>query len=972
MKLFKILPAALALVALSSCNSDEFFGQENKVEGQKTMIVKIAEPETDEDITRSSFYSNNSRIFNTNDKLRAYDAQLQKFDVYTYQVDDKFTTSDENVPGTPSYMLFPANMVNYGSWKNSTGMFALMKLAVDKEGVLTYNEETRTVGEDEVTAYLSNIPEFGKVTALEDGALEAQAVYLTGMLKIKIENGASNVLAIRVSSRDANGNANTAMPLWGYFDAVLDAENPLTATANKSMLVKSTEKLVPAVDAKNATLIVDLPKDNMKDYASYVYIPIIPTTSKAENSTDVTYPKLKVEYFDTTGDKNAKYPSSADADNGTWKELTTFENKQIKSNTVYTKDKDGNAMVIGGYTLEVEAANLKDINEAIAKYSKLSGSKKLVINLSADLEVPSADNNAYVDDAKKIVLPKLNDDMTIQIKDHSLKGSDLVIADKAGITAGEGKFTLELLTADKACTKVIVNTAHDVELKTSGNENTKFADVEMNNTASTLTLNGNFTSIPTEFKSDKMEALVIAKDPNTAIVTSVPVTIKDAITNESGVVVKGGASVTVDANAKTINLIDVKAAATTKVGDAADVLVKAGTVTKLKLNKAVTKLQMTGGTIGTLWGDKDDAGKFEPTANLLIATSGASAINTVGAYTAGTDAKQLQFTSTWANGDKVITEISDADVNIYTAAQLAGIAKNSSYTSGKKFILKTDITLAYDAVWTSLTQSEVPFEGGNKTITGLTAALFESLDADVSDLTLANAAITPNAKLLTGFGVLANAVASGKTTTVSNVVVSNATLGNIVGIAGSKSANYGLLIGKSVGTTTITDCGVSGTVNGYYNLGGYVGNLAGGVLTISKTEDNLAKNMSNVTFNKTFTTSEEEDDNAGKIGNFIGSISGEATFVIGDAENAKAFSNFFSANHVTAANIANAVKIGTKSYVGMANKEIGLSTAIITFGGEASKSKLYGKWQNADETPKTYVLGPTAGENQVVMVNIYK
>lgn len=971
MKLFKILPAALALVALSSCNSDDFFGQENKVEGQKTMIVKIAEPETDEGFTRSSLYGTNKRIFNTNDKLRAYDAQLQKFDVYTYQEADKFTTTDENVPGTPSYMLFPANMVNYGSWKNTTGMFALMKLAVDKEGILTYGEETRTIGQDEVTAYLSNIPEFGKVTALEDGALEAQAVYLTGMLKIKIENGASNVLAIRVSSLDADGNANTAMPLWGYFDAKLDAENELTANANKSMLVKSTEKLVPTVAEKNATLIVDLPKDNMKDYTSYVYIPIIPTTSKAENSTDVTYPKLKVEYFDTTGDKNAKYPSSAAADNGTWKELTTFENKQIKSNTVYTKDKDDNAMVIGGYTLEVEADDLMDINEAIAKYSKLSGSKKLVIKLNDDLAVPSADNNAYVDDAKKIVLPKLNDDMTIQIKDHSLTGSDLVIADKAGITAGEGKFTLELLANGGTCTKVIVNTAHDVELKTSGDEDTKFADVVMNNPASTLTLNGNFTSIPTEFKSDKMEALVIAKDPNTAIVTSVPVTIKDAITNESGVVVKGGASVTVDANAKTIKLIDVQAAATTKVGDAADVLVKAGTVTKLILNKAATKLQMTGGTIDKLWGDKDDEGKFEPTANLLIATSGASAINTVGAYAAGTGAKQLQFKSTWTTGNEVPTEISNADVNIYTAAQLAGIAKGDPYTANKKFILKTDITLADDAVWTSLTQSEVPFDGGNKTITGLTAALFASLDANVSNLTLDKAAITPDAKALTGFGVLANTVASTKTTTVTNVVVSNATLGNIVGIAGSKSANYGLLIGKSEGTTTITDCGVSGTVNGYYNLGGYVGNLAGGTLTISKTEANLAKNKSEVYFNKTFTTSEEEDDNAGKVGNFIGSVSAGATFVIGDASKAKAFSNFFSANHVSDANIANAVKIGTKSYVGMANKEIGLSTAsTITFGDSASK--LYGKWQNDDEPAKAYVQGPTAGDNQVVMVNIYE
>ena len=960
MNYFKILPAALAILALSSCNSDDFFGLDN-LDGKKTMVVNIAEPETDEDFTRSSFYGSNQRIFNAADQLRAYDAQLQKFDVYTYQTADKFTTEDPVLEGTPSYMLFPANMVNYGAWKKNVGMFALMKLA-DDHGVLTYGEETRTIGGNDVTAYLSNIPEFGAVTAMEDGALQANAVYLTGMLKIKIENGASNVLAIRVSSLTSGGVANETLPLWGYFDAKLDAESALTAAANKSKLIPSTEALVPAKTADNAVLVVDLPAGQMKDYTSYVYIPIIPTTTKAENGTTGKYPKLKVEYFDTSGDKNARYPSTELADNGTWKELTTFTDKQIKTNTVYSKKADGTEMKIGGFTLEVNATGLKDINDAIAKYSTLSGKKTIVVKLAGDLSIPAANDGNYVEGAKKILLPQLNDNLTIQIDGASLTTNELVIEDKEGVTAGAGKFTLELITADKTCTKVNSSSAHAIELKTSGDEDTKFAGVEMHNTASELTLNGNFTTIPAEFKATDMKSLVIATDPKLAIVSSVPVTIKSGIDNASGVVAKGGASVIVDkaADGATIKLIDVQAAVTNKVGESADVLVEAGTITKLKLYKDITKLQMTGGTIANLWGDKNDEGKFEPTNNLLISTSGTAVINTVGAYTAGIAAKQLQFKSTWKNtGD--IAAAAFTGGKIYTAAQLASIALTSDAE------LATDIEIVptpaegKSTVWASKDLAAKNFDGKNFTIKGLNAPLFKDItggDDAGHKTTVKNLKLT-NVNIATAknAGALAQTTVTDKFVDFVNITVEGTSIGAAVGPADLQSENVGGLIGKSQATSTITNCSAQIKVQGFTALGGLIGNAAGGALTFVK-----GANKSNVSFERTVKiTGTSKVMQYAEVGNLIGTVSAATDITIGVANDT--YAHFFTdnINPTTLEFSKNYTEDGT--FAGLDKHEIGYST------NEAGHLSLYGYTHQKSATDRT--LQTTGVALTTAYVNYY-
>lgn len=946
MNYFKILPAALAILALSSCNSDDFFGLDN-LDGKKTMVVNIAEPETDEDVTRSSFYGSNQRIFNAADQLRAYDAQLQKFDVYTYQTADKFTTEDPVLEGTPSYMLFPANMVNYGAWKKNVGMFALMKLA-DDHGVLTYGEETRTIGGNDVTAYLSNIPEFGAVTAMEDGALQANAVYLTGMLKIKIENGASNVLAIRVSSQTTTGDPNPSLPLWGYFDAKLDAESALTAAANKSKLIPSTEALVPVKTNANAVLVVDLPAAQMKDYTSYVYIPIIPTTTKAENGTTGKYPKLKVEYFDTSDDtKDAKYPSDVLANNGTWKELTTFTDKQIKTNTVYSKKADGTEMKIGGFILEVNATGLKDINDAIAKYSTLSGPKTIVVNLADNLSIPAANDGNYVEGAKKILLPQLNDNLTIQIKGASLTTNELVIEDKEGVTAGAGKFTLELITADKTCTKVNSSSAHAIELKTSGDEDTKFAGVEMHNTASELTLNGNFTTIPAEFKATDMKSLVIATDPNIAIVSSVPVTIKSGINNASGVVAKGGASVFVDKAAldADIKLIDVQAAATNtnKVGESADVLVEAGTIAKLKLHKDITKLQMTGGTIANLWGDKNDEGKFEPTKNLLISTSGTAVITTVGAYTAGTAAKQLQFKSTWKNtGD--IASAAFTGGKIYTAAQLANIDLADDAELATDIEIVPTPAAGKSTVWDSKDLAAYDFDGKNFTIKGLNAPLFEDITGGATagaKTTVKNLKLTNvNIATASNAGALAQTTVINKFVDFVNITVEGTSIGAAEGPADLESVNVGGLIGLSQATSTITNCSAQIKVQGFTALGGLIGNAEGGALTFVK-----GANKSNVSFERTVKiTGTSKVMQYAEVGNLIGTVSAATNITIGVANDT--YAHFFTDNINPTTLEFSKNYTGDGTFAGLDQHEIGYST--VTTGSLSLYGNAYVK--TADRT----------------------
>ena len=115
---------------------------------------------------------------------------------------------------------------------------------------------------------------------------------------------------------------------------------------------------------------------------------------------------------------------------------------------------------------------------------------------------------------------------------------------------------------------------------------------------------------------------------------------------------------------------------------------------------------------------------------------------------------------------------------------------------------------------------------------------------------------------------------------------------------------------------------VTATVQGYANVGGFIGNVAGGSVTFKAN----GATVSAVTFKQTFTATAAVDMNEGTFGNFIGSITGEgANVTIGgktaaDGATIAAFVNDAVGTAVGATNISfskNKVGDPAKTYKGM-------------------------------------------------------
>lgn len=577
--ILKFFPAALAMVALASCSADDVLETARNNElGKKSMIVEIEDPVMDLGNMRSSMHitnRGNERIFNTSDWLRAYDAQLQKYDRYQYAQDNnKFTSDDDNVLN-PKYMLFPSDMVEYGTWKSETGLFALMKFAVydgaegKTDGHLSYAQESRTINGADVIAYTSNLPEFGMIDDLEDGQLiNTKAVYLTGFLRIKIENGARNVKAIRVRSLNEDGSPNTKMPLWGYFDAILDGETtPVTYKTNKSKLVVSTEKLAKTYETSHpdrTTLIVDLTGE-IKNYTSYVYIPIVPTstTVDAENS-EVRYPKLQVEYLEEgegkTWEKNAKV-------------ITTFLNKEILSHQGYaTKQKAQDSdpseeMVINGYPLTSTATTLTTVNnyladldidqkeltidftEQVASFVVTGGQGTAILGDYEDytLEIPASWTGKY----DKVTLNfngKSGEANMVGLLTTSVSTDDFTwdVTDKDGTVHQKQKITLhKMVVENNSEAEIVINVS-------KGSSNKRDVAVDVTENKGTVTLGKNVYTISGKAgeivvdatNSTAADVTVEATEGGDANVQVVGGTVKTLTNNGSGTVTVNGATVT--------------------------------------------------------------------------------------------------------------------------------------------------------------------------------------------------------------------------------------------------------------------------------------------------------------------------------------------------------------------------------------------------------------------------------------------
>lgn len=895
-KFIKLLPAAVALVALSSCSNEDLFSGAQETNYTKTLEV-THEGINDFTGTRSSMVptDGNKVLYDANDVIRVYDESITLFDKYVFD-GTKFGTTGTNVSDA-KYAIFPSEQVKWGDSEGDPKVAVVIKDEVDLSS--TVNGAT-VEGQK---AFVANIPSWGIV---KEGAtkdkLEVSLYDMTGILRVAIQSlaGHADGNFLEIASDEVNGTYSNN--ITGAFAATLDKN--IATTKNNT----TTQLAADPTLAGGKTMWVNLGTEAITD--AYVYLPIIAGTYDAED--------VKV-WLHKGGKTSAR------------EELKIFkansgEKRVFKRGGVY------NAGVIGENKVEVSESDPYNI-QAIIEANKNKGMDVTVDVAYKDEVSLATSNNA---DAKNhtITIPAdLNNNIVLNIKagaDHNIAAKPLTITGgKAGktvtfnfiLTGTKGKVTGANAAAEKpngdVNSGIVIDSKSDIVL--TGTIETSI-DVRSTNTGKVTlgTTDAAFTWAETPedrnlvFKGGDLTVQKIAN-------------ITDIVYAATGTVTVNGnglATLTANATGVTPTAVNVNANVGTVTTKAAKINVTRATVVTLNAEYGAENITLVDGKVTTLTAEAN----YTAAKTVNVASSGTSAIQDADAKFNCTYA----FTSTW---DIPTTDVIDddfknavalgTDKEIYTAAQLVNAV------AGAK--LMTDVTFAPKSLTFKGADLTGGFDGNKKTITGLTAPLFGSLtmaaNSTIKDLTLKDVSIVTDANNI-GALIGENKVAAGKTLTLTNIVVNGGTIGTSSALY--ETLNIGGLIGLNKANVTFDKCQVIATVKGFANIGGFIGQS-----TKDATELTIkGKKTSNVTFAKTYSaTTYDADQKAlhGTFGNFIGSveIAADINITVGAAAAENALSGYFTNNIVPSAlefdvhkkNVAGV----DKPFVGMTGNYIGYS-----------------------------------------------
>lgn len=950
--IIKLFPAALAVFALASCSNEDFFGSEN-ASGKLQLEATVEAPNSDDGTTRAAFLftaNGNSSLWESGDEFRVYDAALQKYD--NFVCDGSVIAVD----GTPvvaehSKAIFPGDQVYYAGYdKDNDDVIAIMDVPFDVEfGGLDK-------AADGTAYYKSGMPMWGDVTDATSSNLKVELKTLSAFTDIAVyQKSVKYIRVLAAANADTNDESTVVgttklatatideivendildakTPLAGYFEAQLKTGGVLKANT-KNPVVKNSYKSYVTVDLSQ----------NAADEA-HIYIPII---------AGVKYTNLIIQ---------------TSADGTTWTALKAYKGVTFERNGALRKD-----LVCGKAPITAVVSSLEDLNTKLATICGTDAFKGRTVNITASGDIKTSTECDHLDIPAGMTADQVvNFNFPIDDTDNPLTITGGTASKTMTINLNQGisgNTAVNIHTIGKLVLTGSINSSREDQYKKINVEAAQeltfgsAADFKSFSTNMDIVSDKNFVIDAGEgqianvvlsgtaeltVKSGKVTKVASASSGAMEIAGGEVTTIEK--TDDEGNVTIGAAKVgtleakndatfatTVTKGAEITDLKLAKSTGNVSITDAAvaSLDTKAGTIgiTSTEANATVTTLKMEVDAHVTLTGDTGDDAYTAKIGTLnanskqaTVESSGKAVISTASNLKDGST-----FTSDWND-----TKIATSDItggNIYTAAQLAGIKANTAYT------LKTTITSS--AKWTPVNLSG-NFTADKLTVTVQGAPLFNKISGTAviggkdneNFMTLATGDIT-GAKDENNLGSLAKEVDG--TVTVKFV---KANTGAAVTIQGNttqnKAENIGGLIGKANGTVTLQDVQIGAetktvTLKGHANVGGFIGNVAGGTVKILTSE----LGASNVAFGLQGTYTEPADAKAGTFGNFIGSITGAgANVTIGGTTNAKGgtIAKFVN-DAITAAGTNNLHyadnKNGTKSFVGMVGTS-GLSSQTLTY-----------------------------------------
>lgn len=259
--LFKFASVALALVAFASCSSDDLFHKGENAQQNKGILVEV-EDMIDATTTRASYTptgKTGTLNWNTGDQIRVSDGTMVKYDIYKYDGESAFVFDVATTGRSAAYVAEP----KYAVYPNTTMLWDNAKMQAwgqfNIASSYTWGEDTETDG-----AYYAELPLWGTAEADATYGVKTSLKYLSGILRINVDNLPNNADHIKVTGWKNLAGTEEA-PMSGSFKAVFATDDVL-----------NEEATLEPLGGNNNYITVDV--SSASKAKSVIFVPLIAQT----------------------------------------------------------------------------------------------------------------------------------------------------------------------------------------------------------------------------------------------------------------------------------------------------------------------------------------------------------------------------------------------------------------------------------------------------------------------------------------------------------------------------------------------------------------------------------------------------------------------------------------------------------------------------------------------------------------------
>ena len=503
----KYLSLAFAAVALASCSSDELpiangtQPYDLPTDGSQ-VFVTVADSE-DSNITRAGYAVQTSPsfaqkiVFEKDDAFKMYCKniwmpQVYKFkqeaivngvngDVFEWADASSKYNSEETEFADREYGVFPANMFQFDNENREHLVFSL-----PKENTYQAPTTSASTTQEGRTVYHALVPMFGY--NVENNVTFH---YMTSLVRVHVLGLPAGDHTLKLESQDLG--TSTYYQLSGDFEAQLGDEDwDAAAVTNGDYTTAEGESIqLPEFKTKNTNdtnekeVSIKFTTTASSDY--YMYLPFPTGTYQDDKLT------LKLDDVDISG--------------------------QIAYFTAAKDNEDGTHTFKGGCMIKVElenpetktVADLVGLNNLLEEVADFGRDVTVDVTVADDANIEVLTGSSYIDKAKKLIVPQLKNNVTLNIK-RTTTGT--LQETEGNIVLGTGAEKLEIVDAGEAGTGVLtICMASKDEISSEEKVNYVDAPIEIN-TKQSVVLKGQFkkainvTTVKDIYFGDKDDAAV--------------------------------------------------------------------------------------------------------------------------------------------------------------------------------------------------------------------------------------------------------------------------------------------------------------------------------------------------------------------------------------------------------------------------------------------------------------------------------